>query len=85
MLNEDYLWLEIFLYLPNEDIFKLNQINKYFNELIKNDVFYEDILYRSHPMVFNKLDNYCLKCNIGLLVLNESSKFDIIHCNHYYV
>ena len=74
MLNEDYLWFEIFYYLTNEDIFKLNQINKFFNKLIKNEVFYEDILYRSHPMVFNKLNNYILKCNINIFILNENEK-----------
>lgn len=83
MLNEGYLWFEIFYYLTNEDIYKLNQINKYFNNLIKNEVFYEDILYRSHPMVFNKLDNYCLKCNINIFILNENEKFEVINCNHF--
>ena len=79
---DKYIWYEIFYYLPNEDIFKLNQVNREFNLLIKNNIFYEEILYRDHPMVFNILDNYCTLCNIGLFVINEKDDIKMINCNH---
>ena len=76
----DYVWYEIFYYLTNEDIYKLNQINRYFNNLVKDEKFFNIIMEREHPLVFNRIDNLCNKCNLGIFILDDDTKYII--CNH---
>ena len=70
----------IFFNLNNEDIFMLNKICKKFDTLLKDDDFIDYIWFRYHPLVFNILDNYCHKCNLGIYKLSNNLKY--IKCNH---
>ena len=76
----DFLIYDIFYFLPNEDIFKINKICVNFRNLSLNDKFFENILYRNHPIVFNLIDNYCHVCNLQIYLI--SNKFDYMKCNH---
>ena len=73
------LIINIFEYLPNEDIFKLNKLCKGIKQISDSESFINHIKYRNHPLVFNAIDNYCSICNIGIYLLNDS---EIIRCNH---
>ena len=75
------LLCEIFYYLPNEDIIENLLINKKIYELTKSDIFMENIMYRDHPMVFNKLGNYCNKCNLNIFIVCEDN-FRTMICKH---
>ena len=79
MLLPYELIIQIFKYLPNEDILKLNKLCKYIKEYTNNKMFINEILYRKHPLVFNQIDNYCNICNIGLYILDD---LDVIRCKH---
>ena len=78
----DFLLYDVFYFLPNEDIFKLNKINENCRKLVLDNIFYENILYREHPMVFNLVDNYCQLCNLQLYFITSKSKFKSISCKH---
>ena len=41
--------------------------------------FLEYIIYRDHPVVFNLIENFCLKCNLRCVILVEDN---YIHCKH---
>ena len=74
------LIINIFEYLPNEDIFKLNKLCKGIKQISDCDSFVNQIKYRKHPLVFNVIDNYCSICNFGIYFLHD---VEIIRCNHY--
>ena len=71
---------EILDYLPNEDIFNMSLLNNYNNKLITEKSYIEHIIYRSHPVVFNNIDNFCSICNLKLIFLCDLN--NIIRCNH---
>ena len=78
----DDLNLCIIEFLDNESIFNISSINKYYNKLVTTDDFVEYLQYRPHPMVFNLIDNLCIKCNIGIIIINQEHDLSIIRCNH---
>lgn len=78
----DDLNLYIIEFLDNESVFNISYLNKYYNKLVTTDSFVEYLQYRNHPMVFNFLDNLCIKCNIGIIIINEDNDLSIIRCNH---
>jgi hypothetical protein len=79
-LYHDILHL-IFQYLPNEDIFKLPSICKYYKQTTELPFFFNKIKYRQHPMVFNVYDNLCTICNLRIYFLTDDITF--LRCNHY--
>ena len=78
-LSDDIL-REIFMFLPNEDIFIVPQIDKQCKEICYDKIFIRKILFRKHPMVFNILDNLCCKCNIQTQSMGDT--FNFIPCSH---
>lgn len=78
----DDLNLYIIEFLDNESIFNLSYTNRYYNRLLTNDDFIEYLQYRYHPIVFNLIDNLCIKCNIGIIIINDENDLSIIRCNH---
>ena len=77
------LLFHIFTFLDNESIYRVRSINTSYNSLFDINYVYEYFLYRSHPMTFNLLDNYCTTCNIGIIVLNMDQDHLIINtCSH---
>lgn len=78
----DDINLHIIEYLDNETIFDLACVNKYFNSITTNDDFIEYLQYRQHPMVFNSIDNFCTKCNIGIIIINDDNELCILRCHH---
>lgn len=83
-LLDKFLIYEIFYYLPNEDVYKINRYSKKYREITLDEVFYENILYRNHPMVFNLLDNYCKFCNIQMHLIMKDEKLLLMNCSHLY-
>ena len=74
---------EIIEFLPNEDVFKIEKLNKFYNNLFDTN-FINFIKYRPHPLVFNVFDNICGKCNIqGLYFICPSLNF--LRCMHNFV
>jgi len=73
------LIINIFKYLPNEDIFKLNKLCKAIKEISECESFFNEIKYRRHPLVFNVIDNYCSQCNFGIYFLDD---IEIFRCSH---
>lgn len=69
---------QIFYFLYNHDIFKINLYNKFFRNMIDNKKFKNTIINRYHPMVFNIIGNYCFQCNIK----KKFNFYDTINCNH---
>ena len=78
-LPSDLLYFT-FEFLTNEDIINITCLNKHFYNIIHVPFFEDFIFYRTHPLVFNYLDNYCHICNIGLYILDDETKY--ITCNH---
>lgn len=76
----DDLIKEILDYLPNEDIFNMMTLNKYYNKLMTQKSYIDHIVYRNHPAVFNNIDNYCSICNLKLIFFCDFD--EILHCNH---
>jgi hypothetical protein len=76
----DDILREIFMFLPNEDMFIVPQIDKRCKEICYDKKFIRQILFRKHPMVFNILDNLCVKCNIQTQSMGDT--FSFIHCEH---
>lgn len=83
MINKLYyeLLFNILEFLPNHEIMDFLCINKEINNMFKVKDIIEFMSYRSHPIVFNKIDNYCMICNQGLIFLSDNKS--IIICNHY--
>lgn len=50
-------------YLPNHEIMEIIFINKEIYNTIDKRIINEYMSYREHPLVFNKNDIYCVKCN----------------------
>ena len=82
MLNKicDELIQEILYFLTNEDLMENQFLNTKFYKIINDESFIDYILYRNHPLVFNKFDNYCQKCNLNLFILDDNTKY--ITCGH---
>ena len=78
----DDLNLYIIEFLDNESIFNISYVNTYYNRLLTTDDFVEYLQYRKHPMVFNVIDNLCIKCNIGIIIISEDNDLSILRCNH---
>ena len=78
----DDLNLCIIEFLDNESIFNISYVNTYYNRLVTNNDFIEYLQYRHHPIVFNLIDNLCIKCNIGIIIINDEDDLSIIRCNH---
>lgn len=78
----DDLNLYITEFLDNESIFNVSYINKYYNRLVTTDDFIQYLQYRQHPLVFNLIDNLCIKCNIGIIIIGMEDEISIIRCNH---
>ena len=78
----DDLNLYIMEFLDNESIFNICSLNRNYNALVTSDNFIEYLQYRKHPMVFNMIDNLCIKCNIGIIIINDENDLSIIRCNH---
>ena len=70
---------EILRFLPNEDVFSMEFVDKQTN-LIYDNKFVQYIKYRYHPMVFNNIDNLCKICNLRLIFLCDPIK--ILRCRH---
>lgn len=79
-LPDDLIYY-IYEYLLNEDIFKMNIIDKKHHNLINKEHFKEFLLYRDHPLIFNVLHNLCGACNLSLIILNDC---EFAFCSHYY-
>ena len=77
-----FILFEIFYFLPNEDIFKLNKISCDFNDVTKDDTFIDNINYRNHPMVFNIIDNYCKICNLQMFFIFKDTELQTMSCSH---
>ena len=77
---DETLIKQIINFSSNEDIFKIEKINKFFNSLF--DKKYRDYLkYRWQPLVFNQYDNRCNVCNIKpFFFINDP--FNFIKCKH---
>ena len=78
----DDLNLYIIDFLDNESIFNISNIDKYYNGLVTTDEFIDYLQYREHPIVFNLIDILCIKCNIGIIILDQENDISIIRCNH---
>jgi hypothetical protein len=76
----DELLYNIIEYTTNDNIMQLVQVNKKMYNLIHTDHFHEYLMYRPHPLVFNKIDNICNKCNWSLILLNDVKSFT--ECYH---
>jgi len=80
---DDYLKKNIITFLPNEDIFTIEKVNKELNQLLKDNILREYIVYRKHPVVFNKISNYCFICNLRLsIIIDGTNPLNITTCNH---
>jgi len=77
---DKYITKEIIEYLPNEDVLKLEKLNKFYNSIFEIS-YINYIKYRKHPLVFNVFDNMCLICNMGFLYLLDEP-FTFTRCNH---
>ena len=69
-------------FLPNHEIMEFIYLNKTIYKMLDIDRLKDYMSYRVHPIVFNKLDNYCFQCNQGLIFLDDDINSDIIRCNH---
>ena len=69
---------EIFIFLYNSEIFKINLYNKYFKNIVNKKHFQNKLLCRYHPLVFNIFGNYCFKCNL----IKKMNISDITICDH---
>lgn len=78
---DKYILQNIIEFLPNYDIFHVETINKYYNNLFIDEILFKKIKYRYHPFAFNIYDNICYKCNLNLILLSDD--IDIIHCGHH--
>ena len=78
-LNKDII-KEIICFLPNEDVFKMEKLNKFHNNIF-DESFVEFIMYREHPLVFNVFDNLCEKCNIQYIYFICPS-LNFARCRH---
>jgi hypothetical protein len=77
---DETLTKEIIKYLSNEDVFKIEKLNTFYNNLYDLQ-FKCYIKYRKHPMVFNVFDNICKTCNMEhLFILQQNMTF--IRCCH---
>jgi len=74
--------LEIVEYLYNHEIMDLLLLSKEINKLLPINIIEEYMSYRTHPLVFNKNDIYCVVCNQGIIFYNEDEKIEHIICNH---
>ena len=70
---------EIIEFLPNEDVFKIEKINKFYNNLFDSNLV-NFIKYRQHPLVFNVFE----KCNIQYLYFICPS-LNFMRCNHNFI
>ena len=61
----NYLIYNILYFICNEDLFQINIISKYLNLICSDTLFKKKIYKRIHPIIFNVLDNYCIKCNMN--------------------
>ena len=75
------IFYNIYEFLMNEEIFKINLLNKKHNSLIQENHFKLFLLRRKHPLVFNILHNLCGICNLSI-VLNSKTQFEF--CSHYH-
>ena len=80
-LNFDLLF-EIIKFLPNHEIMELIYINKNIYKMFNVKKLIEYMENREHPLVINKVDNYCFICNQGLIFLNDDINSEYIICNH---
>ena len=80
-LDENII-MYIFEFTPNYDVFNIIKLNKFYNNMKKNDYLYKKILYRYHPATFNHYDNYCLICNLKPLFLTDFN-VTFSRCFHY--
>tara|TARA_B110000483_G_C18206952_1_gene548338 strand:+ start:6814 stop:7113 length:300 start_codon:yes stop_codon:yes gene_type:complete len=83
-LNYDMLFYAL-KFLPNHEIMNMFIICKELNKILNKEVMLEYMSYRDHPIVFNQNDNYCMKCNQGIIIFNDEDKSDelkYIICNH---
>ena len=70
----------IFEYLLNEELFEICSVNKKIDNMINTYEFREYLIYRDHPIVFNKIDNLCNICNLKIIILDLS--LDVVTCKH---
>ena len=80
---DEIIITEIIEFLPNEDIFKIEKLNKFYNNLFDTN-FVNFIKYRQHPLVFNVFDNLCEKCNIQYLYFVCPS-LSFVRCSHNFI
>ena len=79
--NIDLLF-EIIEFLPNHEIMEFIYINKNIHKILDTNKLIDFMENREHPLVINKLDNYCFICNQGLIFLNDDINSKYINCNH---
>ena len=75
-----YNLYKIFLYLPNEDLLKLQELSKYVYTIYSDVEFKKKIRFRYHPTIFNLIDNYCSLCNIPKKYF--SINYPLGRCSH---
>jgi hypothetical protein len=80
-LNE-HLIIKIMDFTLNEDVFNIVKLNKFYNNMINNNFFFNKILHRYHPATFNLFDNYCLVCNLRPLFLTDFN-INFSRCSHH--
>lgn len=74
------LWIQIFKYLNNETIYSIQFISILFHKLIYSPYLQTYLKERYHPLTFNGIDNFCIICNTGIIILDK--KLNIIRCKH---
>jgi hypothetical protein len=74
------LWIEVFKYLNNENIYSIQFISSLFYKLIYSKYFQIYFKNRKHPLTFNNIDNFCTICNINIILLDKD--LNIIRCQH---
>ena len=73
---------EIFYYLPNESIFKLESCCRSYSSFRQDKRLSFDLINRKHPMVFNICDNFCQRCN-WLPFIKICTNKDYLLCYHF--
>jgi hypothetical protein len=74
------LIVRIIKFSHNDTIDRLFETSKQFRNVLEDDIVDEALTYRRHPLTFNLIDNYCKKCNRGILILQENTRY--YTCSH---
>lgn len=83
-LNKD-VTLNIFLYLHKDNLDYLMLVNKLFHSYISSDIFKKIYSEIKHPITFNLVDNFCLRCNEDIIFLLDDIDKNMYRCRHLFV